>query len=288
MTSPNSILPCPEIKVYLPGKYAASKLSQDLLNINYCTIILVNKGQLCLVINGVTIELLARQLIMIPVKSSCEIVKKSHQFMASVALFTSSFLFKNSITKPPIGYFDFLFISHPIIITIKRKEVHLLTNLFTWMNHTKRNLNRHFQKEVLSLSFNLLLYKIAGIYGDCSKHIRVKYTKKEKSVMSFFTILETHCREQRRVAFYADALYITAGYLNKIVKETTGKTAKQCITDAIIWEAKTLLQDDSFTISEIVKKLRFGNPSFFSNFFKTHTSMSPSAYRSTLNFSSRI
>jgi len=79
---------------------------------------------------------------------------------------------------------------------------------------------------------------------------------------------------------YADRLSVNANYLNKILKENTGKTTTEHITARLIQEAKILLRQTDWNVSEIAYGLGFEQLSHFSNFFKKQTSLSPMEIRS--------
>lgn len=78
---------------------------------------------------------------------------------------------------------------------------------------------------------------------------------------------------------YADRLAIHVNHLNKVLKENTGKTTTDVITSRIVQEAKILLKQTEWTISEIAYCLGFEEVAHFSNFFKKQTSFSPGAFR---------
>lgn len=79
---------------------------------------------------------------------------------------------------------------------------------------------------------------------------------------------------------YADRLAIHSNHLNKVLKESTGKTTTEHIAGRLIQEAKILLKQTDWNISEIAYSLGFEQLSHFSNFFKKQTSLSPIAVRS--------
>ncbi len=260
-------------------------LSDILSNIKYFSILLVRKGSVIIQINETKKELIAHKLIVIPVKSFCKVLNIDNESEVLVTLFTSEFAFKNSIRKSHIGYFELFIMRFPKKISLKNKEVFFMTNLFKFLDNNSKDTSHLFQKEKLLFSFNLLVYEIAGIYFKKVQNTDgIKHTKKEKLVLRFLKLLEPNCRKQHQVTFYSDTLFITVGHLNRTVKEVTGKTAKQLIEEAIIIEAKILLQDDTLTISEIIEELEFGDLSFFGKFFKKHTFMSPTEYRLKLKF----
>jgi AraC family transcriptional regulator, transcriptional activator of pobA len=79
---------------------------------------------------------------------------------------------------------------------------------------------------------------------------------------------------------YADRLAVHVNHLNKVLKETTGKTTTELISGRVIQEAKILLKQTDWNISEISDSLGFEELAHFSNFFRKQTSVAPVAFRS--------
>ena len=84
----------------------------------------------------------------------------------------------------------------------------------------------------------------------------------------------------RTATDYADRLAVHVNHLNKVLKEITGKTTTEIISSRIIQEAKILLKQTNWNISEIAYSLGFDDLANFSNFFKKQTSFTPMAFRS--------
>lgn len=78
---------------------------------------------------------------------------------------------------------------------------------------------------------------------------------------------------------YADRLAIHVNYLNKVLKENTGKTTTSIISNRITQEAKILLKQTDWNISEIAYSLGFEEVAHFSNFFRKQTTFSPNSFR---------
>lgn len=78
---------------------------------------------------------------------------------------------------------------------------------------------------------------------------------------------------------FAATLNIHVNHLNKVVKEATGKTTTDVIRGRLAEEAKILLRQTNWNISEIAFCLGFEEVAHFSNFFKTYTSLSPKGFR---------
>ncbi len=79
---------------------------------------------------------------------------------------------------------------------------------------------------------------------------------------------------------YANILSIHVNYLNRAVKEITGKSTTTIIGERITAEAISLLRHTDWSVSNIAYALGFEYPNYFSNFFKKHTDNKPGFYRS--------
>ena len=79
---------------------------------------------------------------------------------------------------------------------------------------------------------------------------------------------------------FAENLFVHVNYLNRAVKEVTGKSTSTHISERIVSEAKALLQHTNWNISEIAFALGFEYPTYFNNFFKKVTGTTPKAVRS--------
>ncbi len=79
---------------------------------------------------------------------------------------------------------------------------------------------------------------------------------------------------------YADRLSVHVNHLNKVLKENTGKTTTALISSRLVQEAKILLKQTDWNISEIAYSLGFEEVAHFSNFFRKQTNFSPIAFRS--------
>jgi AraC family transcriptional regulator, transcriptional activator of pobA len=78
---------------------------------------------------------------------------------------------------------------------------------------------------------------------------------------------------------FATVLGIHINHLNKVLKEITGRNTTEIINGRITEEAKILLKQTQWNISEIAYSLGFDEVAHFSNFFKKHTSLSPLKFR---------
>lgn len=95
----------------------------------------------------------------------------------------------------------------------------------------------------------------------------------------FELLVHDHFKELRSVSEYAKRLNVTPNYLNALVKEAYGKSAKELINERITLEVKRLLHNSSLTVSEIAFELAFSDAAYLTRFFKKQAGMTPEAFR---------
>lgn len=137
-----------------------------------------------------------------------------------------------------------------------------------YRNDVLINLTRVFYLDF----YNFYKSNAQQIQGD-------QYSRKEELTCRFFLLIMDHYREHKEVAFYADKLCITPKYLTMLVKEVSGKSAKDWISEYVLLEVKALLKITSLDIQQIVSRVNFSDLSSMGRFFRQHTGMSPSQYR---------
>lgn len=114
-----------------------------------------------------------------------------------------------------------------------------------------------------------------------------KHSASERVSSLFVELLERQFpieSNQQRIGLrtakdYADRLSVHVNHLNKVLKENTGRTTTEVIGNRITQEAKILLKQTSWTVSEIAYCLGFEEVAHFSNFFKKQTALTPNSFR---------
>jgi len=100
-----------------------------------------------------------------------------------------------------------------------------------------------------------------------------------RHIQAFMKLVDEHYLSSHDVQFYANKLFITTNYLNKITKEFLGSTAKVYILMKVILEAKNLLKYSSFSVAQICIELNFKEPSYFVRLFRKYVGMTPRQFR---------
>ncbi len=78
---------------------------------------------------------------------------------------------------------------------------------------------------------------------------------------------------------FAAALSVHVNYLNRSIKEITGKPTSVHIAERITAEAKALLQYADWSVADIAYALGFEYPTYFNNYFKRVTGTNPKYFR---------
>lgn len=88
-----------------------------------------------------------------------------------------------------------------------------------------------------------------------------------------------HYAERYPVGRYADEANLSVRHFSKIIHNYTGQTPMQWIISYTIGQAKRLLTQTGLSVKEIAEKLGFPEQFTFRKYFKTHTGMSPTDFR---------
>lgn len=88
----------------------------------------------------------------------------------------------------------------------------------------------------------------------------------------------------RTAADYANQLAVHVNHLNRVLKEATGHTTTALLSQRLTQEAKLLLRQTSWSVSDIADSLGFSDVAHFCTFFRRHTTQTPGDFRSSVVF----
>ena len=101
----------------------------------------------------------------------------------------------------------------------------------------------------------------------------------EPALSAAFEFIETRYREQISLKDVAAAVAQSSGHLATLMKDRTGRTVGEWITERRMREARRLLLDGDLTIGEIAARLGYGDPGYFTRRFHAEHRLSPTAWR---------
>ena len=145
-----------------------------------------------------------------------------------------------------------------------------------------QNIDKHSQ-ELIIANIEMLL-KYSKRYYDRQFYTRTNLNKDliskfEKVMTKYYQSDSPTKHGVLTVRYCADTLNMSSNYLGDLIKNETGRSAKDHIHDYIIEKAKTIIVGSNDTITEIAYDLGFEYPQSFNKLFKAKTGMSPTEYR---------
>lgn len=148
-----------------------------------------------------------------------------------------------------------------------------ILTIFKEIEFEKNNNKVLYNSELLAVKVTELLYKYLRVFELTTE------TKNNYLFDKFLGILEKDFTREKFVKYYSDRLNVHPNYLNKIVKDNIGESAKNIIRNRVIIESKYLLCNTNLSIKEISIKLGFNDQNSFSRYFKQSEGIPLTNYR---------
>lgn len=113
------------------------------------------------------------------------------------------------------------------------------------------------------------------------EHVPAKRSAGERLSRDFVRLISQHYTSGVSMAFYAKELGVTPTHLTRVVKQATGKTAAELLTERVVYAARLLLGETGHPARNIAQHLGFGSAAYFTRFMQQHTGMTPTRLRKT-------
>ncbi len=166
---------------------------------------------------------------------------------------------------------------------LSEKERQFLNTLVdTIEQEINQNMDRHSQELIIQNIETILKY--CDRYYDRQFYTRSNLNKGligqfERFLHSYFTSGEWSEKGIPSIDTCGAALNLSGAYLSDLLRNETGKSAKDHIYNYLIENAKTILLNSGDSISQVAYRLGFEYPQNFSKLFKAKVGLSPSEYR---------
>lgn len=153
-------------------------------------------------------------------------------------------------------------------------------SFYTMFEYISNDLQSDAKTDLITSLFTFFM----SVIYETTKHTlpsdKPKTSMTKHSLISRFgKLLRVHIREDHRVSYYADQLFVTPKYLTQVVKSTIGITPKDIIDRMLALESLQLLKHTNHTIQQISGQLGFPDQSYFGRFFKRMFNISPIQFR---------
>jgi len=213
------------------------------------------------------------QTFCMPAKQITSIEMVSDDVEGFYCHFRPELFIQNQINFDLERTFPFFEIAADPIINIKDSDKinQLLLELHQeYMNYSKE------REKIISLLLTRILHELNF---DHIKSVNISDSAAFRVTQDYKGLLSEKLEEVTKVADYAHLLNISPNHLNKSVKEATGYSAHQILSEMRILQAKVFLKQTDMPIKEIAYRIGDFNSSEFGKLFKRKTGSSPSSYR---------
>lgn len=139
-----------------------------------------------------------------------------------------------------------------------------------------------FKREIVQNSFLNCMLEMGNIFlgrnSTNTNELQYSISRKEVLTQQFLRLLRDMGKDEHSPSFYSEKLCISTKYLSLLLKETTGRTAKDWIAQNTVIEAKILLKVPGTTIQTVSDELHFYDQASFTKFFKKNVGITPKKY----------
>ncbi len=250
---------------------------------DYYTVLIVKKGKGDHIIDFNSYNLGQNQIFFVSPGQVHQVVE-TEASQGFVLTFSTQFLLENNIQLSFIEHlnlFNDYGQSPPLVM--KKNE---FQNVERYASEIHNLFNSNANMKVQSIGAFLKLILIECNNSCAINPIELKTDVSENRVIhEFKNHVNQDFKSEHSTSYYADKLHISPDHLNRVIKNTIGKTAKEYIQSRIITEAKRLLYFSHLSNKEIGYSLGFNEPANFSAFFKKCTGVSPSNFQKRAHFS---
>ena len=207
----------------------------------------------------------------------------STTYVGYTVLFSEEF-FKASDRSESLQHSPLFKIGGTPILKINEEQRQFLNSLFQRMLD-EQNSDYAYKDDVIRNYINLIIHEALKLQP--SEHYNQHNNAAARLTSVFLELLERQFPIEssdnplrlRTAQDYAKHLNVHVNYLNRAIKEVTGKSTTTHITERIISEAKALLQHTAWNIADIAYALGFEYTTYFNNFFKKLTGTNPKTLR---------
>ncbi len=208
------------------------------------------------------------------------VVRRSASTTGYACIFTETFIKRKEILKEsPLFH-----VGDSPVIPLNGEQVVFMTGIFQKMLAVY-NGDYPYKGELIRNCIELVIHEALRIQP--SKNASSVINAATRITRLFMDMLERQFPIERsndplrlRTAKdFAEGLSVHVNYLNRKVKEVTGKPTSVHIAERIAAEAKALLQHTDWTVADISYALGFEYPTYFNNYFKRVTGVTPKSFR---------
>ena len=166
------------------------------------------------------------------------------------------------------------------------EQIRYFTDAFTRMRRDLESEYAH-KEDLLRNQLSIIIHEAARLEPATPQHAAANAAERITSLFQNLLEVQFPITAQLRepvlksASDYAERMAVHVNHLNAMVKEVTGKSTTAHINERLVMEAQLLLAHTDWGVGEIAYSLGFEYPTYFNNFFKKHTNLTPLTFRRT-------
>lgn len=123
------------------------------------------------------------------------------------------------------------------------------------------------------------LWYVNNLWQQQQQREQQGFSREQQLFTRFIALVNEQAATHHTIDFYASALCLSPRYMGRLIKEVSGRSAKEWIDDAIVTGAKVRLKHSDRLVRQIADEMNFPNVSFFCKYFKRMTGLTPNEYK---------
>lgn len=183
-----------------------------------------------------------------------------------------------------------LHIRHNPLIKLDENSFHHIINqaneLQGLIHSIARNggndITARIDRQIMHAGSTRLTLTILKEYFACHPPCHSTVNRSHRIYQEFMVLLFKEYSRHRDIKFYAGMQNLSPRHFSTVIKQASGISPSAIIDQVIISEARKMLSSGKMTVKEVAAALNFPSQSFFGKYFKKHTGISPSEFRSSL------
>lgn len=252
-------------------------------------VLLCEKGQLQLDVNGETAVAFEDEILFCPASGIVDNIIVSRNFQCKLLCLTDNIL-KNFILGNAQLLHKAVYVKRINIIPLDHHAKQRFLNFYALARQEMTDTAQPYHKQMMQSLVQAFLYFLCGQVqkflekpSGRSDHLPNEETTAadygETLFLRFLDLLANDEVKHHPVDYYADKLCITPKYLTIICNRKSHKTASDWIRDYTLDEVRYYLRNTDCTIKEIASRMEFSSVQSFGKYVRQHMGVSPNNYR---------
>lgn len=239
---------------------------------------LVN-GEMTIDYGGQMVDIKGTVLFFVNPKVAHSIVRRVNRTSGYACIFTENFIKSRELNDSPL----FRIGDNPVI-PLKEDEASFIGSIFRKMLMAYNGDYSH-KADLIKSCISLIIHEALeiqpaeGIKPFITGSTRIAHHFNELLEKQFPIERSNDPLKLRNPQDFAESLAVHVNYLNRAVKEVTGKPTSAHIAARVTAEAKALLKHTDWSVADIAYALGFEYPAYFNNYFKRITGTTPNTFR---------